>query len=133
MDEEKYLTSLEEKLIKAERFNFEDRTSFPKSQGCYLAWQDDVIIYVGETKNLHKRMGHLGRTWNHPLRVSIGRKVFEGEGSSTKKFSNDIEKKLDEYFNKKILLSHIEVKLGRKELEEWFIEKYKPEYNTKGR
>ena len=54
MDEEKYLESLEEKLIKAERFEFEDRKLFPRSPGCYIAWQYDAIIYVGETALCNK-------------------------------------------------------------------------------
>jgi hypothetical protein len=129
MDEEKYLESLEEKLLNAERFKFEERKSFPKSPGCYLGWQNDVIIYVGETTNLFKRIRKMSRSGGHSLRKRIGRKLYS-EPKSTKRFTPEKEDRLTQYLINNIKISYLVAKLGRKELEEIIKDKYNPEYNN---
>ena len=131
MDEEKYLKSLEEKLINAERVKFENKKSIPKSPGCYIAWQNDAIIYVGETTNLFKRIRKMTRMGGHSLRKRIGRRMYN-EPKSTKRFTPVKEEKLNQYLIDNIKISYLVVKLGRKELEEIIMDKYDPEYNKMG-
>ena len=133
MDVESYLNKLEEQLLNTERVEYEKRIYAPETPGCYIAWQKDVIIYVGETNNLKRRMKLMGQTVTHTLRVNIGKEVFGQVEGHKKRYSPEIEQKLDEYFSKNIKLSTMPVKLGRTELEELIIKKYRPKYNRSKR
>ena len=88
------------------------------------------IRYVGETGNIYKRMKDLLKTYNHTFRRSLGKKHYSNEkdyfkASSSKKFSDRIEAELDDYMFKNCEVSFLDVRLGRKELEEFIQDKYK--------
>ena len=113
---------------------------FPQEPGVYVAWEEGERnpVYVGETGNVRGRMKDLLDSRHHTLRRNIGKNNFSKEAgyrdaNSKNKFPEHIEKKVDEWLEKKIRLSIILTKLGRKELEELLCEKYKPKYNIKGR
>ena len=140
MDEEKYLRLLEKKLLKKSKKHTieltpEWKTSFPKEPGVYAIFRDGKLLWVGETGNIRKRMGDLCRTANHRFRRIFGKDLYGEEVASGKKFSDGVEKKLNDYFRKKLKLSFLEVTLGRLELEEQVIDKYKDKgiYNKKKR
>lgn len=87
------------------------------------------IIYVGETANLKDRMKDLGRTYNHTLRRSIGQEIIGKKVTNKDKYTDEEEKRINEYFQKNIKLSFIIIPFGRKELEEQIIKNYNPIYN----
>lgn len=84
------------------------------------------IIYVGETGSLRGRMSDLLDSRHHTVRRSIGEKHFAHitgfeRATTRKKFPEHIELMVDKYIESNLMLSILEVQLGRKELEE-FIE-----------
>ncbi|MBF0252648.1 MAG: hypothetical protein HQL29_02430 [Candidatus Omnitrophica bacterium] len=64
-------------------------------------------------------MKDLRRTLNHTLRRSIGKEKFGEKATSTKKFSNQNEMSLNEFFEKEISVAWSIVDFGRKEIEEY--------------
>lgn len=113
---------------------------FPSKAGVYAAFERGNIVYVGETGNIRGRMRDLRDSRHHSLRRNIGKNNFSGErgykdANTKEEFPKHIEKKVDDWLTKKIKISALPTKLGRKELEEKFIEKYdlKCKYNKKGR
>lgn len=107
---------------------------FPNEPGCYIAYENDTIIYAGETANLSKRMRNMLDSRNHVLRRNIGESNFSSDNgfskATTKKnFPNHIEKMLEQYLQENIKLSFIIVNLGRKELEEMLIRDFPCKYN----
>ena len=83
---------------------------FPDYSGVYVIWDNEKPIYVGETSGLKSRMSDLMRPINHAF---------------TKKIDNKIEaQSLDElrtYMSDKYKLSYISIDLGRSEIEEYLI------------
>jgi len=137
MAESEYLKELESQLLSADQNKVELNSSwvngFPKEPGVYIAWMDNNIIYAGETGSLHGRMQDMRDTRHHTLRRHIGFELFSKRASSKEKFSPMQETELESYIQKKISISFIVVKLGRKELEEFIIDGHKPIYNQKGK
>jgi len=140
MDEKRYLESLEDRLLKKSKklaieLTSEWKASFPNKQGVYAIFRNEKLLWIGETGNIRKRMGDLGRTLNHSFRRIIGNKLYGEVATSRKKFSDVIEEKVDDYFRKNLKVSFFEVPLGRLELEEQVIDKYKDKgiYNVKER
>jgi len=133
MDENKYLNDLYQRLIQQKRIKIDAKKKWllavKKATGVYLIRIEGKIKYVGETGNIYKRMKDLLKTYNHTFRRSLGKHLYEkSEGyykaSSNKKFSAIIEQKLDNYMFENCEVSFLEVKVGRKELEEFIQEKY---------
>ena len=83
---------------------------FPDYSGVYVIWDNEKPIYVGETSGLKSRMSDLMRPINHAF---------------TKKIDNKIEaQSLDElrtYMSDNYKLSYISIDLGRSEIEEYLI------------
>ena len=109
---------------------------FPSCAGIYIVFEKGKLVYVGETGNLKDRMKDLGRTVNHTLRRAVGNEKFcyiKGweKATSKRRFNDKIEKLITGYFRKNMEVSFLAIPLGRKELEEWIIEKFKPHYNKK--
>jgi len=110
---------------------------FPSKPGIYVAFERDKIVYVGETGNIRGRMRDLQDSRHHTLRRNIGKYNFSNEkgyedANTKKKFPTHIEKEVDEWLTRKIKISVLPTKLGRKELEEILVGKYDPKYNKKG-
>ena len=118
--------------IKAE-ISLEWAKSFPLEPGVYIAWQNNEIVYVGETGNLSKRMRDLRDTRNHSLRRHVGFKLYDEKATSSKKFLPKNEERLDDFFRRNIRISYLPVSLGRKELEESIFANHNPVYNQKGK
>jgi hypothetical protein len=105
------------------------KNTFPSEPGVYLLMDvAGVIIYVGETGNLRGRMNDLRDSRHHTLRRKIGKKYYEGQSdyitaSVSKKFPPRIEALVDRRL-KKLLISVLVVEFGRKEFEEFLINKH---------
>lgn len=91
--------------------------------GLYAIFEQEKLIYVGETGNLRKRMSDITRTVNHSFRKQIGVRNFSGLKSS-RKFADDIELLLDQYFDEQLYISFIELNFGRLEIEAYLIDKF---------
>ncbi|WP_282156376.1 GIY-YIG nuclease family protein [Cytobacillus gottheilii] len=108
----------------------------PSKAGVYFVWEKDVIVYIGETANIRKRMADLKRTQNHTLRRKIGSDLFSTDpdfkpANSKTKFPYSIKTKINAYCNRSFKVSYIPLIIGRKEIEEVFLNrKPKPKYNS---
>ena len=138
MDEKRFLQKLENKLLKDAKkqpikLDSYWKKSFPNKPGVYAIFKDDKLLWIGETGNIRKRMGDLCRTVNHSFRRILGNKLYGEVATSKKKFSDVTEKKLDIHFHKNLKVTFLEVDLGRLELEEQIIDRYRDKgiYNVK--
>ncbi len=138
----KYLNTLKENLLNSKKLDIEIsrnwNDNFPRKAGVYVFFENDTIVYVGETTSLKDRMKDVLRTLNHTLRRKIGEHNFLNHKNYTKassitKYHPDIESKVDQWFTKKMKMSFLPVPLGRKELEELLVKEYNPKYNSKTR
>lgn len=95
----------------------------PDFPGVYALFENDKLIYVGETGNLRERMSDICRTVNHTFRKQLGHKKF-GAIKTRKKFEPEIELLLDTFFQEKLYVNFIKVNFGRVEIEEYLVTKY---------
>lgn len=136
---EVYLMKLEIELLSDENrkiieLNHEYFNQFPQKAGVYLLREEGEICYISETNNLQSKIYELLDIREHELRRQIGKQKFADkpnykEASASKKFPDWIEKEIDRMLVDNFELSFLEVKLGRKELEERIKEKFKLKYN----
>jgi len=111
-------------------------TYVPKQPGIYIIRNlSNEIVYVGETSNLQERMNDLKDTRHHTLRRAVGHMEFSckpnfQKATSKKKFLENIEKFVTEFFKANLSLTYCATKIGRKEIEEYLVKKYKPKYNS---
>lgn len=116
------LSTSERKLFRSEKLKFKkDKTwrenSIPSSPGVYALYEGtEKLLYIGETGNLRARMNEINRTVNHSFRKQLGFARFAGV-KSRKKFDDEVEKKLDLFFDEDLYVSYIEVNFGRLEIE----------------
>lgn len=111
---------------------------FPKESGVYAVFDDDQLIYLGETGWIAKRMADLLSSQNHVLRRSIGNTMFQDEpgfqkATSNRRFPDHIEEKLVDYITSHLSVTAVVVHFGRSEIEEHLAAQYRPQYNSKGR
>ncbi|HRK80913.1 MAG TPA: GIY-YIG nuclease family protein [Saprospiraceae bacterium] len=137
---EDYLSKLENDLLNGKwqlvETNYGWTDKFQSTAGVYVVKEEGEICYVGETGNLKKRMRDLLDTRNHSLRRTIGCARFAGKegyeiATPSRKFPPQFEEELNRFFEDNFEVSAIEVLIGRKELEERLVEKFKPKYNTR--
>ena len=89
--------------------------------GVYALYEDNqILLYIGETGNLRARMNEINRTVNHSFRKELGFTRFDGI-KSKKKFEDNVELKLDDFFEQNLYVSFIEVNFGRLEIETFII------------
>lgn len=107
------LLNYEKQLSSSQRYTlFQNnwKNIFPDYSGVYVIWDNEKPIYVGETSGLKSRMSDLMRPINHAF---------------TKKIDNKIEAqsldKLRTYMSDNYKLSYISIDLGRSEIEEYLI------------
>ena len=107
------LLNYEKQLSSSQRYTlFQNnwKNIFPDYSGVYVIWDNEKPIYVGETSGLKSRVSDLMRPINHAF---------------TKKIDNKIEaQSLDElrtYMSDNYKLSYISIDLGRSEIEEYLI------------
>ena len=131
IDIDSYLVDLKDKLLHPDNWHEVIMTrqwtsEIPSEAGVYALRENEKIVYVGETGNLKGRMNDLLDSRHHTVRRTIGQKLFstmEGfqKATTKSKFPEHIESLVNEHICTKLSLAFLEVKLGRKELEE-FIE-----------
>ena len=114
------------------------KKTFPSAPGVYSVFDKSILIYVGESGNLQKRMNDLRATYNHTLRSSLGAAEFNHlpgfkKATSKEKFPDNIEKLLEVYIKRNLTVIAIQVDIGRKEIEEHIFSCKKPKYNKKGK
>lgn len=109
--------------IKIERNLTWRRKHLKNVPGIYAIFDNNNLVYIGETGDILKRMADITRTVNHTFRKQIGANKFNGIKSS-KKFDADIEELIDKYFDTNLYLTFIEVNYGRLELEIYLVDKY---------
>ncbi|MFC5449148.1 hypothetical protein ACFPOG_12820 [Paenibacillus aestuarii] len=111
-------------------------TAAPMEAGLYFVWENQDLVYVGESGNIKKRMANLKSTPNHTLRRKIGQSL----GYTLQK--NDMflpleEQHLNLYCSTHCEVAFVPIPVGRREIEENFIFRVsKPKYNqdsTRGR
>lgn len=107
------LLNYEKQLSSSQRYTlFQNnwKNIFPDYSGVYVIWNNEKPIYVGETSGLKSRMSDLMRPINHAF---------------TKKIDNKIEVQslgeLRTYMSDNYKLSYISIDLGRSEIEEYLI------------
>lgn len=108
---------------------------FPSSAGVYVLFEEQDLVYAGESSSIRRRTTNYSNTKNHTVRRKIGLFNFshiEGfeRASSKKQFPSHIETLVDDWLKNKARVCFLAVELGRKELEELVIKKYKPKYNS---
>jgi hypothetical protein len=128
MEIEKYLNILEYNLL--EDTNWQDivltrvwASTIPNTPGVYAIKENNKIVYVGESGNLRGRMKDLLDSRHHTVRRTIGKKLFSEidnfiMATSRIKFPEHIEVLLNAHIRSNLKIAYLEVKLGRKELEE---------------
>ena len=129
MDTEKYLEELKKKLLSKNNFKKvvmtrEWASKIPNTSGVYVFKDSDKIVYVGETGNLRGRMKDLLDSRHHTVRRTIGERFYcdipgFAKATTKLKFPENIELLVNEHICTKLFLAYLEVKLGRKELEEY--------------
>jgi len=135
---ENYLTKLENELINGEwklvEFAPNWVESFTSEAGVYAVREEGELCYVEESGSICKRMKDLLDTRKHSLRRMVGSTKFAGQtgyekATASQKFPPEFEEELNRIFEDNFEVSVLAVPIGRKELEERLIEKYKPKYN----
>ncbi|WP_295677731.1 GIY-YIG nuclease family protein [uncultured Empedobacter sp.] len=125
----KVLIKAEKQLFTSPRIKLERTLLWRKEYlthipAVYAIFENDKLIYIGETGDLLKRMSDFTRTVNHSFRKQMGYRLFGGI-KSKKKFDDDIEFQLDKYLDDMLYIQFIEVNFGRLEIETYLIDKYK--------
>jgi hypothetical protein len=113
MDIKNKLLEYEQKLINAKKHTFfsnDWKQIFPNHSGVYVVWENEQPIYVGETSGLKSRMSDIMRPINHAFTKKI-----------SNKFNLSDLNKLRKFMTEKYKLSFIQIKLGRSEIEEYLI------------
>lgn len=115
---------------------WDDKDYLPVGAGIYAIFEKGTCVYIGETGSLRGRIRDLSRTFNHQFRRTLGKARYSKTlgfqpATSKKKFSPDIERKLTDYMSKSCEISFLEMKLGRKEFEEYICRENKPRFNQK--
>lgn len=138
---ESLLAEMKDTLINQPRVKIELTYSwasqFPSEPGVYSIFEDEELVYVGETGNIRERMRDILDTRHHTLKRNIGKQNFSNApgfraASSKKKFPENIEKMVNEWLLQKMSVSVMPLYLGRKELEVFIFKSMKKTYNLKG-
>lgn len=127
-DLQKLFAKAEQQLFSSERIKFQKETKWRvekilSKSGVYALFEKDKLVYIGETGNLQDRMGDLNRTVNHSFRKQLGATRFGGI-KSKRKFADEVEKLLDDFFSEHLYVSFIPVNFGRLEIETFLIDKH---------
>jgi len=89
---------------------------FPTAPGIYAIYDQNELVYIGETSNLKKRMSEVHRTYNHTFRKKLGLQLF-GSRPNGNKYSNARETRLNRYYTDNLTFRFLPLWLGRLELE----------------
>lgn len=113
-------------------------SQFPEEAGVYSVFDDDELIYIGETGSLCERMADFLNSSHHILRRKLGNTLFKdlegfNKATSKKRFPDHIEEKVIDYMKSHLTAKAVVVPFGRTEIEEFLIANYQPIYNKKGK
>lgn len=127
------ITSLEKVSIE---LTLEWSKKAPNEPGVYIVFEEENIMYVGETGLLRGRMKDIRDSRNHTLRRKIGEALFSNssnyqKGTCKKKHDDETEIRINQHMESDLKIVYMVVWLGRKELESYLIEKYHPKYNSR--
>ena len=111
----------EKKLIKAQLVYWKDINTLPKVNGVYYIYKKGTICYIGESKNIWDRFFKHHRIGNCSTFINNLVKEYNGDKFEVQSYLKDC------------YIKYIELEYGRKELEEYLLNKYKPKYNNVGR
>ena len=111
-----FLSAREAELIAAERRVLMAAPNWaedvPLEAGVYAVWENDHPIYVGETSSLRARMSDLARPVNH---------TFARKTCKSFEIAETSLEELAAAMRAKYVLSFVTVSLGRAEVEEFLI------------
>ncbi len=123
------VNEVEEVLISMPKIKFEfDRlwsSKFPYKAGVYAIFDNEKLIYIGETANLKERMKEVKRTYNHSFRKKLGKHLYDSAVIVKGKFKEEIELALNDYYINRISFAYAVVDFGRLEVETHLINSYK--------
>ena len=126
-DIESIKAQFEQQLLSQERVSFSfDRnwsSNFPNKPGIYAIFDNSELRYIGETADLKERMKDVKRTVNHTFRRKLGKAEFNGT-LVKRKFTKDIETRLNDYYLSNLTFVGIPVHFGRIEIETYLINKH---------
>ena len=111
----------EKKLLKAQLVYWKDINTLPKVNGVYYIYKKGTICYIGESKNIWDRFFKHHRIGNCSTFINNLVKEYNGDKFEVQSYLKDC------------YIKYIELEYGRKELEEYLLNKYKPKYNNVGR
>ena len=108
------------------------------SAGVYTIFEDENLVYIGESGCIRERMGDLLDTRNHSLRRHLGETLYSNtsgyhKATTKQKYPNNIEKRLNRYMVQHLKIKPVVVPFGRKEIEEAIVETQKPIFNIKSK
>ncbi|MCE5278212.1 MAG: hypothetical protein ABFD92_11960 [Planctomycetaceae bacterium] len=109
---------------------------FPTDAGVYAVFDQNDLVYVGETGSIAARMLDFLSSRNHVLRRKLGNVLFKDvpgfhEATSSRRFPNNIEQMVTDYIETRLSVSPVIVPFGRAEIEEHMTAKHRPPYNSK--
>lgn len=111
--------------------------SFTQSSGVYMLFENDHLVYIGESGSISGRVMDMLNSRHHTVRRAIGEKRFAhingfAKATSSIKFPPHIEE-LVQGLLLTFKISVLPISFGRKEFEEYIQAKYSPELNRKGK
>lgn len=124
-DIETFIDDFEKELMQADKIKFSfDRnwsSNFPNKAGIYAIFDENTLVYIGETANLKERMKEVKRTYNHSFRRKLGKFLVEGSKVVKGKFEETLELRLNDYYLDRIHFVYKELNFGRLEVESHLI------------
>jgi GIY-YIG catalytic domain len=113
-------------------------TDVPAAPGIYAIYENEDLIYVGESGSLKERIGDLFRTKNHSFRRSLGAERFSHlpgfvRATTRQGFVAEIEAELTKLCEDCLSILIVPVNFGRKEIEEKFVDAGGKLRNKRGR
>jgi hypothetical protein len=138
----KELERVESLLLNQQRWQTMELTgAWAKKQsefaGVYMLFDEGRPVYVGETGKLLGRIADMLDSRHHTVRRSIGEQYYSGQtgyvkATSSQKHPDHIETLVQNHLMK-LKLSVLPISFGRKEFEEYIIDKYIPVLNRKSK
>ncbi|RWX85884.1 hypothetical protein [Pseudomonas aeruginosa] len=107
-----YEVALQKALRVAPLSSADWASQVPRQAGVYVIWQAQTPVYVGESSSLRLRMADLARPINHTFTRKIAQKYDIPEADCA-----ELARTISANYH----LSHIQVELGRAEIEEYLI------------
>lgn len=99
-------------------------SNFPAKAGIYAIFDNNKLVYVGETANIKERMKEVKRTVNHSFRKKLGKYLEPNAKVQGSKYPEALEQKLNTYFTNNLYFTSTEVNFGRLEIESYLIHRH---------